>query len=462
VVKDDNYAPFEALNPSFFSTFYDEIISPYHFVLFGMQWCQPVYDEFADAEEGIITNSSYIQDDEFKNLHMHLVTRASDLGGLDKYGGKGYGKVEVRANPYWRSVNVGTVDEAHLGLDIHAKIGDPVFAVRYGEVDNRPYSNTGGNIVRLSWSGTARNRIDYLHLLEAAPAEMDGEEVMPGTRLGLAGRTGNLGVNSSNPGHVHINVGADPEEIVRLRTVPDADNKIAIPFNETALLFPCAAQVTNVLGLSTAEINALSNTLAGRAQLAATARIPCQFDDTAHVGTCWAAAELKCPYIPTSGETDIKLQILLRYLNEKPGPAERLEAFEEDNNPQYLHPGGIDGDIGDAPGSIADSSLSAGTAVERLGDTRHDGKLIKIRYQIPDTTDTETTWIESSLLDDEDKLTEDLSNLVTGGSSVGTSRMAVYLFRKEHDLVDLEDYSSNFSADAEFWTALQQQTNLLP
>lgn len=457
-IKDDNYAPFEALNPSFFCHFYDEIISPYPFVLFGMQWCQPVFDEFEDADEGILTDFTYIQNPQYKKLNMHLVTLPSDLGGSDKYGGKGYGKVEVRAAPYWRSVNAGTVNQAHLGLDIHAKIGDPVFAVRYGKVDQLAYSDTGGNMMRLSWSNTVRNSITYLHLLERLID--DDEMVLPGTRLGLAGRTGNLGVNSGNAGHVHLNVGADPEEVVQLRNVPDEHNKIAIPFNEIPLLLPCACQVTNVMGITTNEINNLSDTIAGRENLGVNARIPCRFDNTAYVGTCWAAAELKCPHINTNDKTNIQLQILLRYLNEKPGVAERIEAFAVDKNPQYLHPGGIDGDIGNAPATIADSSLAAETEVEKLASTKHGGKLIKIRYTIPDTTNKETTWVESSLVDTDDKLTEDLTNLVSGGSSIGASRMAIYLFRKEHDLLDFDDYSSNFSPDDDFWTELHDQTNL--
>ena len=313
-----------------FSLFYDDELDAPEFVLFALVWCQPVWDGIADPSPGFYTNANvYVETSagpEDRGRNMHIVTKALKLNGSDPYGNKGYGKIAVLgpAGDYeWRS-------HQHSGLDIQAVVGANVFAVHGGEAKrsgslqadpNHPsqYANDGGQMVVVDWSGEGQTSITYLHLSQYVAA--DKAHVRAGEIVGLAGRTGNLSLReatgqpspSDNPGHTHLNMGAE-EHRTRLENAPDEDNRICIPTNRTPLLFPCRCEVT----------------------AANSDPKDCKFEDKTFTKTCWAVAELKCPYMASAGRTNFRLQAQLRYLNENLGAP-------------YLSPGDPDGDLGNVP-----------------------------------------------------------------------------------------------------------------
>jgi hypothetical protein len=66
-----------------------------------------------------------------------------------------------------------------------------------------------------------------------------------------------------------------------------------------------------------------------------------------------------------------------------------------------------------------------------------------------------TGWIESSLIDDENRLVvESLQSFLE--DAVGKTRMAIYKFRKANGLLDFSDYAGNFSMDTATWNRLNQ------
>jgi hypothetical protein len=323
-----------------FSMFYDSEEDMPEFVVFALVWCQPVWDEIKDPGRLYHTNSNvYVDVDAGAQLkdrshNMHVVTVASKLGGSDPYGNKGYGKIaKLPAGSIypWRS-------HEHAGLDMHAVLGAKVFAVHAGRLTrlgglqpapNNPgqYLSPGGNYVQIVWSGEGQTVIMCLHFSQyLTPTH---EHVKAGQVVGLAGRTGNLSPRkpdgqpglSGNPGHTHLNMGAVGNHTA-LETTPDADNRVCIPTNNTPLLFPCRC-----------EVNDPAQDPSG-----------CQFQNSKFTKTCWAVAELVCPYM-WKDQTNFRLQAQLRYLFEKkiapPGGFPSGSA--------YLNPGPTDGTINPVP-----------------------------------------------------------------------------------------------------------------
>ena len=282
---------------------------------------------------------TYIQKKEITNLHMHIVTTYFDgKGSITPYGGKGYGKCEYpKNNPTkWRG------DEGHRGIDIHAKVGDSIYAVHGGIISNQLFSPSAakpydtmwhrGRYVNLNFSS---HLISYLHLSKFIES-LDKKRVMAGRIIGKAGRTGNFNPDGEYlsstyqtkwPGHVHLNIQCKGET-VGFRNAPDELNKICVPYNEIPLLFPCCCEIT-----LDSESPQNQN---------------CSFNIAKFTKECWAVAELKCPYMNddyTSEDDVFRVQAQLRYLNEKPSSEEGN--FKKNNNPDYLHPGNPNGSWGD-------------------------------------------------------------------------------------------------------------------
>ena len=482
LVLKENEDAFTRLDAARLSRFYQS--SGFHLVLIAMKWCQPVWDEFDDsaaALAGATTEDTYIQDARYRGFRMHLITYPYGGSGSDLYGGKGTGKVEDRPNPRWRN-RVG-VD--HAGLDVHARVGDRIFALTGGRVtsvdvvpnldDGTPDPNWIGHVsvaVRFGAPPNARDDYAYLHLTSRLVAVND--QVMAGQVLGLGGRTGNLGIKSIFSGHVHINTGVIAPEGVHLRSTPDAANQIVIPNNDYPLVLPCSCQVTQQMSLTEAQISALTATEAGRQQLATRpptprpanvdyAYIDCRFHNNAEVANrCWAAAELRCPHIDPADRGVIKLQVQLRHLNEV---GVTVDGFAHDNHPEYLHPGtadaqptGVTGNAGPIPGNVAVAGLVLGTHVIRL-DSRHNGRLIQVRHTQPDGSQV-TGWMASNLLDANDNLSvASLDTLID--ANVQATRMAIYVFREHNGLLRVNngahtDYRSNFDMDDAAWARLNQ------
>jgi len=274
-----------------FDDFAMEILSPLynpidfiepHFALIAMEWCQPVWDGIED--DG---TRSYVQDANYSNLNMHIVTTYYDLGGSEVYGGKGYGKAELRTDGsayLWRS-------RAHRGIDLHAGVGDNVFAIHGGTMTRDTSSGNTANL-RVVANNIILPLIGYMHLNDFVNANND--YVMAGKIIGHAGRTGNLFPISNQPGHVHMNLNTQPIHELGVRTILShlhISNLNVIPCNEYPLLLPCACAVTSTDNPAN-----------------------CNFNNADFATPCWAAAELRCPHILDADKRNWKIQLQLRVL----------------------------------------------------------------------------------------------------------------------------------------------------
>ena len=89
----------------------------------------------------------------------------------------------------------------HNGIDLQAKIGEPVYAVRGGKVIEARFHRGMGNYVELSHpSGHATI---YGHLSKIAARE--GQAVRQGDKIGEVGKTGNANHRSIIP-HLHFEI----------------------------------------------------------------------------------------------------------------------------------------------------------------------------------------------------------------------------------------------------------------
>jgi hypothetical protein len=362
-----------------FSLYYDGGEDRPEYVVFALIWCQPVWDGVDDPDSSpatpAINDKAYVFTGGDAHLNMHVTTVYHDLGGSERYGGKGYGLWEYVAAPKWRGKDNPTdAQGGHRGFDLHAPKGAKVFAVHGGKVKNSAGAGAGGNVVTLKWksAGNEHAEIQYLH--NSAFMVANNTAVRAGQVVAHAGRTGNLTDPSAQPGHVHVSVGPNNA----LYNSPDGDNRICLPANQkTPLVFPCHCEVT----------------------LAASNPAGCDFNK-AFAKECWAVAELACPYMPATvaladmtaeGETGSKarrrLQAQLRYMHEH-------------DSASYLSPGALDADIGPAPPQPG----AAGAPAYAPGATRlaiHKYK--HARGLLPNGPTLEQKYgIDQALLDDLD------------------------------------------------------------
>lgn len=96
--------------PEAFQKFYRESKEEPEITLFAMRWCQPIWDGIENPEaEKRINEQVYIQKNQHRVSNMHVVTMYADLGGTDKFGGKGYGLYERRLIQRWRGKKIGVL-----------------------------------------------------------------------------------------------------------------------------------------------------------------------------------------------------------------------------------------------------------------------------------------------------------------------------------------------------------------
>lgn len=432
-------------------------------VLLAMRWCQPVYDEFGDplpsSGSPTVSENSYNwqgADPRDGNLHMHVVTQFYDLGGTSVYGGKGYGQFEhdVPGPTKWRG------GDGHHGIDVHAAVGAPIFAVHAGKASYAALgsSNDIGNITNLVWPtvGGKRGKIGYGHLKDKVGASP--RNVRSGEIVAVAGRTGNLSAVSDQAGHSHLNIGAVRND---LRDTPDDANKCCIPANEsTPLLFPCKCETTQ-------NGDALRN---------------CQFTNDKIVSdwrggvasVCWAVAELCCPHMPRSvtadqleadGDNAVKarrcVQAQLRKLGYYyPDPSSGGKSAKQ----MVALDGDFGGKIEDTVNATTNGNIRAsttttsdvvGSATSGQAYTWHevssDGKWIRI--SIPEASrkdghkDVETGWAYKTVVE--------LPKL-------GLSRQAIYDFKNAEKLLSSAGPASdNYRLSSADLARLNQKAPLL-
>lgn len=102
----------------------------------------------------------------------------------------------------------------HNGIDLQAKIGEPVLAVRGGKVIEARFHRGMGNYVELSHPGGHTTIYGHLSKIEAR----QGQAVRQGDKIGEVGKTGNANHRSIMP-HLHFeirkkNVPLDPMEFL--------------------------------------------------------------------------------------------------------------------------------------------------------------------------------------------------------------------------------------------------------
>jgi hypothetical protein len=279
---------------------------------------------------------------------MHIPTVWKPIGGtalgaLKQYNGKGYGFFEHVASP----PNGKYRSHGHAGIDLHARHpidnarADYVFAVHRGKANNiekvpQYYPGTqtedphwiSGNHINLSFTAQQTETgqggsyvCGYLHLSSTIGAYGTSSNVLAGVVMGFAGRTGNL--KPDWPGHVHMNLQMNSGNVASgVRRAPDDANKICVPDNSTALLYPCRCVVTSSQDASGCDFrfNPKPST---------------QF---AVVETCWVVAELRCPSMLQESESQRKVQAQLRYLHDHP-PADAAPGA-------LLKPGRLDNTAG--------------------------------------------------------------------------------------------------------------------
>lgn len=473
---------YSQLDTNLLSKFYDGKEGSAHFVLFGMQWCQPVWDKYWDDVATGQQITTVIQNPKYKNLHMHLVSYVYELGGVDIYGGKGYGKFEYGYNyssktpnekdTFWRN------DIGHRGYDLYAKDGDILFAIRGGKYIRRPAPTKKGweNHVsaRIKWDAVKnyvqlttkkifeeRNQVDYLHLkAHIAASQMI---ILAGTIVAKAGRTGNLGITSRWPTHLHLNVGNKNNKPHKyyplLRETIDLlypANEMVLPNNDFPLMLPCYSEVT----------------------LAAHNPALCQFKKNKFINQCFAAAELKCPFMKTSEnqKSAQRLQVQLRYLNQKPYINEVINKpitersipnFKVKKEEKYFDPGIIDGSLGTfSKTNVHSNELSKGAQFTIIKEVFKNSKvkLLEVKHSAG-SGQSITTWIEGSLLDANNKLNITKINGLPK-NKVGKSRFAIYCFKKNNktsaggQLLNYENYADNFEMNENDWLVLNQITGL--
>jgi len=368
-----------------FSKFYLNSARAPEFVVFAMNWCQPVWDNFDDVTFPGITEKTYVPEGSIPGVHMHIPTLASSMSGNELYGGKGYGKYEQGQGPNnwkWRS-------GGHKGIDVHAVVGDKLFAVHAGKVTNKNTTwtdgyllpNKSGKYVDLRWTDPRHlSLIQYLHLnaFDIDVSEPEKSRVKAGQIVGRAGRTGNLGYNKLDngpphwtpantiwPGHCHLWLDNRAGYSSRLSQTPDPDNRVCIPNNDFPLLFPCAADVTAT---------------------GATNPNDCKFEKW-FASQCWAVAELKCPHMPKDSDVSLadlegasanskkrkRVQAQLRYLFDNPPEDVVLS-----------HPGILHGKFGSSSVLITanTTNIYAAANMNNSVGTARKGQVFRFRAEV--------------------------------------------------------------------------------
>jgi len=311
VIKEDA-EDFVIFSTDHFSPFYDEDDYPIHFIFFGMQWCQPVYDNLLDGLLGGNPNYTSLTPDPLNsNRNMHLITHHT-IDPSPGYGGKDYGKPIMRdfwtansipfqilyeenliekiyleaLNEWFENGEIGpepidplprttfsNLRQQRLGVKLEARVGDPIFAMRGGyyeefsvphhsTYDNNgvfidsfpPFSHTG----TIYWEDGGLKSISYLHLGSGSNSALNSwhDIVMCGQVIAGGGRSLHIhNLLSDEPGYLGLYVGdMENGQMVFLRDSVDPANRIVFPTTDLPLIFPCRTQVTQDMLINNSPI----------------------------------------------------------------------------------------------------------------------------------------------------------------------------------------------------------------
>ncbi len=476
-----------AIQTNILSHYFDPVAYPFHFVLFGMQWCQPVWQELPSHWiKGMIHPSSGLslylraEIDPSEKFLPAICTRYNAGGGSDqnnlvqKGAGRDYGIMVMKgtnditgdANEYTKITDyaAGTApriysassNKPHQGIDYYAvEHITPVFAPMGGEITDKLL--TGNSVSPFSDYGYGlllKVADDYIiriaHLSENSYAETGvlPNRVLCGHFIGRAGRTFDINgpVNdadkfSDGPTHLHFEVsqnswGIRVSDARRLagalgieHNIDDIKNLFLT--NDSHRLFPCDCHWPTNSNWNAARCAVRTNT-----------------NNLNYISKhCWAARNLHCPYMADTSKKPFRLQAQLKYL------------FDDKAASGFKDPGPINGDWGTInPENEAVSGLTTGKTVTLLNGTLTDD-LIKIKYQQPSDNVWKTGWVAPHIIKLEGAVYKlnipELKNFLKNGA-IGKTRKAIYYFKKETDLLDYDDYASNFETDTGFEAKLNE------
>lgn len=345
----DNTDIFEGWNKDLFSPYYEKTGD--HFVLFGMEWCQPVWYPIPKKATHWIARSRNNPD----LLHETIPVSKRTLPAIATRWESGSSKSLGRGRDYGTFVPYptqlkdangnynaprfkGSVPKAHDGIDYVAVEGEtPAFAPHGGvswDVRSKYISGTlssgYGNNILIKFLNKS-NKYRYIRMahfysnkeFEDVFKHKQDDNIMAGQLLGRAGRTFNLTTNGTitlfpkyAPTHMHIEmcnapgVGSNTHQN-RLKypknIIPAVDNPNRELYldNDSYRLFPCDC---------------------GESEQASQCAIKANANETKYISSnCWASRNLHCPYL--AGIFLYRAQLI--YLAEDPSNT---------TDPKYLEP----------------------------------------------------------------------------------------------------------------------------
>ncbi|MEN0005348.1 MAG: M23 family metallopeptidase [Bacteroidota bacterium] len=517
------------------STFYDPIVYPFHFVVFGMQWCQPVWDEINIDADGVskrstgkaFTNRKDSSGKWIKNLNMHIVSKTyggnnNSRANEPKSFGQYYGFYD--RNPFNHEYR-GT-GRRHDGVDLYTGPSGNIdcFAVHGGKASNFSGGSFGRRVALRIYHPS--ERVFLSAHLSSLIASINGKIVLAGQKIGLAGRDGTAFSSSNEPSHLHFQLydgssNSTSEEPLAFLESIDPANAAFLPSNKLPIMLPCECKYGTGASVNPNGCNAGG---ARAHQCWALRKFPKY--DWKNTRTNSGSAnyhefpnELKrinsirwfaCSYIHRLPETklttslsttgnEIELEVvdtstfpksgylliedeIIRYssktttkfkqcIRSQKGTSKASHSTQVDitylnfrsywiqahlqfvfenkgksyngisiPNKDYFDPGGID-NVLDPTGTswTSELSVSQGDEVEVTTDSKHGGKLVKIKKS------NKVGWIRSNLIDADDKLTQTVSHLP---KYVSNSRASIYFFREEElGIQNFTNYKKNFEVD---------------
>jgi|GEM_PF-5298182 len=373
----ETYTSYSSLNLNRLSKFYDLETYPFHFVLLGMQWCQPVWEPISSDIEHFVNggispslrvslntsganvahpNSGQPQGaisriNESNRTLPFIVTRYKAASNNQFGFGRDYGTLvsSSLAKVYSRdhnNINLILTDhylaykgprtktsgnKPHYGMDYFAVANrTPVFALCSGKVSLSSTSTSlFGERIRIYKSGFS---FTYAHLHTRYVSI--NELVYCGQKVAIAGRTGDNGLEANYPDyaptHLHLEISGDSSFT---QTSALQDKRLAVPTDIVNYLNDQGKHSENeicLLNNSSRRLFPCDCSGGDEVDLAVQCKI--KVNDTTGTNsvsnTCWASRNLHCPYM--SGIFLIQAQL----------------TFLHDDNANYTSPNGIDGGWG--------------------------------------------------------------------------------------------------------------------
>ncbi|MBK6822891.1 MAG: peptidoglycan DD-metalloendopeptidase family protein [Saprospiraceae bacterium] len=480
------------------SSFYDLIAHPFHFVLFGMQWCQPVWAPIPNtATHWIKGNVSPINGhpsgisekipDNQRNMPV-LVTQHKG-GGTGK--GRDYGSLVLKSDYAYQfdgqqfsSNNYPALfqtyvdnnrptprqdedggNKQHQGIDYlsnddsstisNSNNSSLLFAFHGGVIKNE---NEGG--FGLQYSVQIINRIItdkiykafYAHM-ETKVSNLHNTGVLAGQKIGTIGRSNGEGDYSSNyidgPTHLHFEIRYNilignqyarltkPKDIFQLTAedINSPNQNLILDFDGYRL-FPCDCKNGNLAAFRCViRSNDLPNANLNKCS------------------ECWASRNLHCPYMAGDAKKVFRIQAQLNYFKD-----------DRPDNDDFKYPGSIDGNWGTKPTNKNVTGLTDAVNISLVPGSLIDDELVNIKFR--ENNDAikpeQNGWIIPHLLKEAGSyyklIISELGSLLTNDTiKTQKTRMAIYYFKKAHSLLsDGEDYAANFDTDDTFEDKLNE------